>query len=244
MNLKSLFPVLIIALITMVQGCTTNKTENGQTADKSLYWVKEKMITCLSDGVPVYRKPDPAQQGNWLTSVKLGEVLTYLGETVTDTTKKAREYLHVQLSDGTEGWALSYGLMMYSKPGVITIQSAIYDRPDQLSVTSKKLEPMEIVAITNVKEGWAEFTSEQKKIKGWIPSGNFTETENDILIAVLFRKEMKKQDQRTEKQKIADFLQNLPTDNSVFISDLEKRLEELQGNTPDTSLVLDEGNGE
>lgn len=103
---------------------------------------------------------------------------------------------------------------------------------------------MEIVAITNVKEGWAEFTSEQKKIKGWIPSGNFTETENDILIAVLFRKEMKKQDQRTEKQKIADFLQNLPTDNSVFISDLEKRLEELQGNTPDTSLVLDEGNGE
>ncbi|MFN8207653.1 MAG: hypothetical protein U0T82_09645 [Bacteroidales bacterium] len=244
MNLKSILLCLIIVCIAMATGCTTSKTENGQTPDESLYWVKEKMITCVSDGVPVYRKPDPIQQGNWLTSVKLGEVLTYLGETVTDTTKKAREYFHVQLSDGTEGWALSYGLMLYSKPAVITIPSVIYDRPDQLAVTAKKLEPMEIVAITNVKEGWAEFTSEQKKYKGWIPAGNFTEIENDILVAVLFRKEMKKQDQRSEKQKIADFLQNLPTDNSVFIPDLEKRLEALQGNTADSSLVVDEGYGE
>lgn len=198
---------------------TTNEDELNVEDDEET--VAKRTIVCIWEGVP-FRK-EPHTNGKWISSISLGETLTYLGEAKTDE-KTKKEFYKVELSDGTQGWARSYGLLIDAKIAVITKEGTVYKRPDLLTVTNDKFKPFNLIAVTDTKEEWLEVVGNQKKIKGWISDEMVSFEKEDIAVAVLITKKLKKDATASE---LRTFIDNIPYEGSVFVEMLEKQYTEL-----------------
>jgi hypothetical protein len=201
---------------------------------KQLPVIQEKRIqsVCIYDNIALRKEPRKVIKGNWLSSVSLGETVIWLGEIKVDSSDNNREYVKIELSDSTIGWASSWGIIVDAEIGAIRNSTPIYNRPDFVTITDRSFELMDIVAITDSKDDWIKVIGERRgqkgwiNKKGWIKKENVTKDKKDITVAILANKELKKEDNIPYLGKIKSIIKTSPYPESYFIQKLNQHLAE------------------
>lgn len=199
---------------------TQESTPEGSATPSA---VNENGIVCIWDGVPV--RTEPKKAGKYISSISLGETVKFLGKSETDPGDKNREYLNVQLSDGKEGWAPTYGLVQEASTGVVKADASIYKRPDLLTITNTKFSPMEFIAVINTKDDWVEVVSEQKKKSGWIKKDAISLNKEDVAMSIFINKKLAQNDGLSINDKYKTIIAEAPYPSSIFIENIKKQLE-------------------
>jgi hypothetical protein len=212
--------LIILALVYSCGGSSENKTKQESEVVAS----EKKQTVCIWNGVPV--RETPSKDGKWVSSISLGETVTFLGKVAIDSLDKNREYLYVELSDGKVAWANSYGLIVDGKIAVLKEDAPIYKRPDLLTITEESFDKMDVLAIEETKDEWIKVIGEKKKLLGWIKNNTVTESKEDIAFSIMVSKELKGKDGSFIIDKIEEFIEKTPYVNSIFISYLNELLAE------------------
>lgn len=218
MNLK-LIPVALIGLIFISCGNNGKSTETSEaintTAD-SINTTKEVEAVSIWDKVSV--RESASDKGKWVTSLSLGETLTYLGKEEKD--EKGKTYLHVRLNDGTEGWSRSEFVIPEAKPAVFSDNSDIYNRPDLLTKSDDQFKQMDVVAVKSSKDDWVEVIgkpSGEKWMKsGWVKSNSLVYDDVDIATAK-FAKSILDENKDDKVNQLRELSENKDLSSSVFI---------------------------
>jgi hypothetical protein len=202
------------------QNATVN-LQNQSTGEQSQNFAT-KGIVCIWDGLII--RETPLKNAKTLSTMSLGETVIDLDSSSIDANDKKREYYKVRLSDGKEGWTPSYGAIKNASPAVFKTNASLYKRPDLLTITETRFEPMEFVAITSSMEDWIEVTSEQKKKIGWVKKDAITKAPEDIATAVLINKKFLSDDGLSNTDKIKTLITDAPYPSSIFIGMLQQKL--------------------
>lgn len=199
---------------------------------------EESEVKAVSIWDKVSVRESPNEKGKWVTSLSLGEALTYLKESKMDGDK---EYYKVRLQDGKEGWSRSVFIATEAKAATFKNDTDIYSRPDLLTKTDKKFSKMDIVAIGEEKDGWVEVKgkrSEGKWIdKGWIKTNNLSDKPVDIATAKFAKKALSLEDKAKRVEALKEIVTNSDLSNSTFIPEISEMATELQ---MDEEEVVDE----
>jgi hypothetical protein len=216
--------VLLFALLVALVACGDGKpTEEKTTVEKPVV-AETKAAVCVWDKGSV--RETPTKDGKWLNAMSLGEKVTWLGETVSDSTSgnTTTDYYKVKLSDGQEGWVSEWVVEIDAQPAVMTAETQVFKRPDLITGTKTKLDKMEFAAIIKTEGEWAQFVGSQKKKKGWIKAAGFSTDDVDIAVGLLATKALAEKDSSKMAEKINEILDNNAFQSSVFLNDLEKAL--------------------
>ncbi|MGB0521965.1 MAG: SH3 domain-containing protein [Flammeovirgaceae bacterium] len=198
-----------------------DETEKVEEAEPT-----EVNAVCLwPSAISIHEAADPSSK--YLTSVSLGEQITYLGEDkeIEDKNKKMRMYSKVRLADGTEGWTRKDFYGIDAKVAAVTGETTVYKRPDLLSKSNKTLNKMDVIAILSAKDDWLEIKG---KIggwftEGWIKKNNITEDELDVVVAAFYSKAKMLKDEKQRKA-LQEILDNSDFSGSSFITDITEEL--------------------
>lgn len=240
MYLKRL-SIVVIAFITISCGGNTaqeQSTEKEVPVD-STQITQEKTpseVSAVSVWDKVSVRATPSDDGKWLTSLSLGESLTYLGEEKTD--GKDHTYLKVKLNDGTEGWSRTEFVIPEAKAAVFTEETNIYDRPDLLTRSDDKFSAMDIVAVKNTDDDWIEIvgkpTGEKWLKSGWVKKSNVSYEDVDIAMAK-FAKPVIEGESADKAEQLQEILNNQDLTASTFTSDVKEALDEIKLNEMETN---------
>jgi len=237
MRKASVIFLCMIVFAAVIIGC--QKTEENQAAQKPPAppepEVKEIPAVCIWDQASV--RADASSKAKWISAMALGEKVTWLGEEKEDPASKSRKYLHIRLSDGTEGWASEYVIATDAKPAVVYKEAPIYRRPDLLTVTERIYEPMEIVAVVGSDGDWIDVIGAENNKKGWIQSKMVSTNETDVAVALLTTKAIAEKDEEKRKEKLQDIVDNTAFAGSIFIEDIESKLAEMQPEKPEMQVA-------
>ncbi|MGX1928465.1 SH3 domain-containing protein [Flagellimonas sp. 2504JD4-2] len=103
----------------------------------------------------------------YLTTIYFGETVQFLNKRKQADDNK--EYINVKLSDGTEGWVNEYLFAMDGKLGVIENATEIYKRPDVMTFQGEKMDPLDMVMVSEAEqEGWYKVVGPKKEKEGWV----------------------------------------------------------------------------
>jgi len=199
-------------------GSQQNQSQE-QTAKTEDVIIEELPAVCIWDKGSVRQEPN--KDGKWISSMALGEKVTWLGETSIDSSDKNVEYHKIKLSDGTEGWASTYVVEIDAKPAVILKVVSLYKRPDYLTVTEKKLQEMEIIALKKSENGWLEVVGQKKQTQGWIQNENISQSDIDIAVGLLASKAISEKNEEVKTKRINEIIDNPAFQSSVFIPSLK-----------------------
>lgn len=212
--MKNFIYLFVLAAFLISCGGESTKSEKTENI------VEEKIdCICLWDQVSI--KEEPVKKGKYLSSVSLGEKVIFLGETSVDSLDKNREYMKIELSDGTIGWSTKSLFAQNAYTAAVADFAPIFKRPDILTATQDKFEKMDIVAVCKTKDDWMEVYGARKKLKGWIKKETLTTKQEDIAVSVLVEKKLKKNNEIVSSE-IEGFLAELPIKNSDFIAYLNE----------------------
>lgn len=227
---KSFTFLTLFLLVFSISSCKKNqkKGENESTQE-----IKEKPAVCIWDKGSI--RTEPQKGSKWVSSMALGEKVTWLGITKVDSANNNIRYHKVRLSDSTTGWASEYVVVLDAFPGVITKEASLYKRPDLLTVSEKKFDKMDIVAITKSENEWRMVTGNQKKKKGWIKANTLSQKEDDVAVALLVKKAMDDKNKANTITNLQKIIQNPSFENSTFIGDLKEKLAKLTVKKDSTS---------
>lgn len=202
-----------------------SNTPSDSTATVSSV-VQESPAVCVFEGISL--RSEPSQKGKWLSGISMGEKLTALPETVTDSAAKM-EYRKVRLSDGAEGWASAAFIIPNAKPAAIVANSFFYKRPDLSTVTDKAFEPLDFVAVTTEQGDWLEVSGKRRSMnyieKGWIHKSGISYDEKDIAVASMVGKALNQQDMGKRYEALNAILNNPAVSASPLISFVRQMVE-------------------
>lgn len=210
--MKNFVSIAVLCLALLGAGCKKNGPQKDAFADKS-------SAVCIWDKTSLQATPE--KKGKWLSSIALGEKLTFLEETkeVQEGGKKV-SYYKVSLLDGKEGWVRSDFVAVGASVAVIFDKTDIYSRPDLATITKNFFEATDIVAVKSTQEGWTEVVGKRKAGKwietAWIKNKNLSFDASNIAVALYVRRALakpKKEDQIAELRKITE---NSDLSGSVF----------------------------
>ena len=122
---------------------TAQESKQVQKAEEQKPVEQTTATVCLWNNLPLRQKADNTSK--FLASISLGETVAWTGDSAPDASNKKREFIKIKLSDGTVGWANRYCLVTNAKTAVVKQKTDVYKRPDQLTITGQKLQPMKIV---------------------------------------------------------------------------------------------------
>ena len=230
----------LLALSLILFSCGGDKkAKETETAET----VIEKKVSsiCIWDGISIRKAPN--KKAKYLTSISLGEKVTSYGVTKRDSANK-RNYIKVELSDGTKGWTSDFAIVEDSKVAAVYKEAPIYKRPDVLTITSKKFEIMEMVAVKSTKDGWIEVVGQGKKKSGWIKVDCVTEQAEDVATSILARKKVFNKGNLV-LSKVDGFIKECPYKQSIFVNFLQKKLDENNTKNEEQPVITDsEGESE
>lgn len=126
---------------------------------------------------------DADAKSKQLALVQPGEVMTFLGDSTESPISKNEMLYKVRLSDGTEGWARNYGLIL-GQAGAILVEVPIYQRPTTLAPTRQKLRIGQLVGVQGTQDNFVRVAA-SKWQSGWIDKSALSNDGNDILAAAL-----------------------------------------------------------
>jgi hypothetical protein len=181
-----------------------------QPAEKEI-----KKAVCIYNGSGVYKEPE---RENWKASLKLGEVVTFLGES--QTTKKGEKETtchKVKLIDDKEGWVADWAIIIDGKAAALQEDSPVYDRPSIVNKSNQSLKKMDVVGIINTKENFSNIQIANSWKKGWVKTSSLTTDEDDVAVAVFAKLGIKTSIEETSSEELQEFLDELEIDDSQFI---------------------------
>ena len=240
-----IFVFLFIGFVTMMS-CTNKKGTNKEVESEESVVSEKVPAVCMYDysvyGLPVLE--DYSNSKSNLTNIKLGEVAAYLGETVTDSVSK-KEYCKIELSDGTIGWTTCKYLAINATPAAVITATPVYERPDILTKSAKKsYESIDIVAITEEKDGWCNVVGRNNLNSGWVLKENLSVNKDDFDMAIIARKEIFDSKGNILDDKLNDFINNAQFPGSKIITLLRDRLiqnvESSAASEPEQETVQEE----
>jgi hypothetical protein len=216
--MKKLCLIVLLFTAYCLSGC-----KNGSSGSNSL-GVSESDAVCVWDNVSL--KEAPTESSKWLSSISIGEKVTYLEETKDDTSgKKSVTYYKIKLKDDKTGWALSDFIIVGSKPAVISTDVELYSRPDLLTKTGKMYKAMDIIAVKSEQNDFLEISGKRQEGKwietGWIKNNGISYSDIDIAVAKYARKALDIADSKKRADAIKEIVNNPDFSGSIFISTLQ-----------------------
>ncbi|BDD08721.1 hypothetical protein FUAX_11530 [Fulvitalea axinellae] len=228
MSKNTVFLGAVLAFATVFSSCgDSKKSGNEQTKEASVVEAPAEPVAEVVDAICVYDglslRKEPKRQGKWVSSISLGEKVTFLGDTV----KEGKvTYGKVKLSDGKEGWVSDYGIVTNAKAGAVMKESPVYRRPDMLTVTQTKFNMADLVAVGEEKDGWVSVVGKKRTKKGWLRAEDITTDSKEVTAAVLLSKELGSLDGNIDLEKAQAFLENTPFKESMFVKALKEMVEQ------------------
>nr|WP_298996886.1 SH3 domain-containing protein [uncultured Allomuricauda sp.] len=212
--MKNTSALILITLLTLLTGCGNkskseiNKDEQSNTSpntSRDNTKEEEEMVNaiCLWPKVGLRDKPG-RKNAKYLTTIYFGETVEFLNQK--KQAEDSKEYIKIKLSDGTEGWAYEYLFSIGGKLGVVKKPFEIYKRPDIMTFEGKKLNPMDMVVLSETtQKDWFNVVGFKKEKKGWIQNmDNLLMDDNTIKMGILYRRAL----DETETKKY-DLLENI-----------------------------------
>ncbi|MFW5785040.1 MAG: hypothetical protein ACOCW1_02545 [Chitinispirillaceae bacterium] len=242
-------PVLVLSISAaamIIAGCGSSKsgdkTSSEADTQKPIQEVAEETpksqaeeIVCIWDQAAI--RDTCSSKGKYIAGISLGEVVKFLGETGIDPSNSKREYLKVELSDGKSGWANAYCLARNARAAAVKDPAVIFKRPDVLTMTNEKFEPMDFVAVGEEKDEFVEVIGEKRNKKGWVKKEFLVETKEDVAMAVFISKKLAESNDLSEAEKLKQIIEMAPYPNSTFLTQIKTELAELESN-PEAPAVV------
>ncbi len=214
MKLKSIF--ILIFTMSFFYQCSNNGERPA--AGRRAHVVKRVPAVCIIEGASL--RDGPSAKAKWMSSIALGERLTWLGISEKDSTKETREYYKVELSDSTIGWTTSYALELRADPAVIVERASVFRRPDLITITQAEFQPMDFVAVVQTEADWLKVVGENRKKKGWVKRSFVSLRGEDVAVGVLTTKALREKKKEKRFQRIKEIIENPAFASSVFIKEL------------------------
>lgn len=190
--------------------------------------VEEAEAVCLWENLSL--REAPSGKGKWITSISLGEVVTFTGETALDSAAD-KTYYKVKLNGGKEGWSQANFLELNSTVGVFTENTEVYKRPDLLTKAGKKFSSMDIIAVKNTQGDWVEVRGKRSEGKyletGWVKGNNISNKDIDVATAKFGAAALSKDSPDEMIEALKDIVENGDLAASAFIPVLQEKLTEL-----------------
>lgn len=168
----------------------------------------------------VVAESDP--KSKHLAMVQPGETMEFLGDSVES--GKNEQMYKVKLSDGTEGWARNYGLVM-GKAGAIVREAILYERPTTLSPSRQKLPMGRLVGVLDTLDEFVK-VSANKWQTGWVEMNAISRENADVLAAALAGAAMGK---KTGKEALEAGLAAITDRSSALAVAMQAKLDSLTG---------------
>ncbi|MDP4207741.1 MAG: SH3 domain-containing protein [Bacteroidota bacterium] len=206
--------LLLLAIIPLVFDSCSMCHRNKET----------KTAICIADNVAL--RTDPNKTAKVISSISLGETVTFLDETKADSTSgQSGTYIRIKLKDGQEGWALNaYVIVGLRAAAIIEDAAVVYSRPNLLNKTSKTFSKMDIVAVKSEQDGFLEVIGKRNGSKsiqsGWLKASSVVYADVDIAVAKFASKALKITNKQKREEAIQEILNNPDLKSSVFISSL------------------------
>lgn len=192
--------------------------------------VSEKPAVCFWDNISV--RQEPKSKGKWLTTISVGEKLTFLGLTAVDSSDQNREYLKVKLADGTEGWSAADFIAVEAEVAVFTEEVNFYNRPDLLTKSDKKFKKFTIVADLGSEGEWTEVKGKREDgkwfQKGWVKATNLSSDAIDIAVAKFADIALRKETDEEKIEALSEIVTNSDFQSSQFITEINTMVNEMQ----------------
>ena len=170
-------------------------------------------------------RSEPKRSSSSTTLLSLGESFIYLDSSAIDSAYNNTKFLKVRLSDSSEVWVYDFASVLNANPAVLTNDVPLYMRPDLLTITEQSLHVMEIIAVVEEWDDWIKVVNEKSEHKGWIKKDVVTYDRIDLAMALLAKRKLDEQDSEQKVKNLEELLENNPYPNSIFISELQEKLE-------------------
>lgn len=192
----------------------TQSAENGAAEAVESSADLENVAVCLWPKVGLRSEPGRGKNAKYLTTIYFGEKVTLLGK---EKESDDRTYWKMQLSDGSEGWADEYLFGSGGELAVATASLPLYKRPDLATLQGKNFDKGDILVLKPAQNGWREAVGFEKKREGWIQdNGNFSQTEEDIVLCMLYRRAMTSDNADEKKKQLETISSNATLMGSAF----------------------------
>ena len=223
------FHNLTYVALALIFACSTSTNESTSDSEVTEEVVEEKPAVCIWDNISV--RETPTAKGKWLTSISLGESLTYLGLSAVDSSDKNREYYKIQLNDGTEGWSVADFIIPEGKIGVFLEETFIYNRPDLLTKSDKMYERLDIIAVQNTQDDWQEIIGKRAEGKwidsGWIKRGKLSFKAVDVAASKFLKDALSKENEEERLEALNMILDNPDLKESSILIDVQAAIDEM-----------------
>ena len=175
--------------------------------------------------------PEPDAKSKSLAVVQSGETLVFLGDSAQSPNGKNESFYKVKLSDGTEGWARSYGLIL-GHPGAALLETPIYQRPTILAPARGKLPLGQLVGVQGTQDEFVKVAASRWQ-SGWVRKSDISTDPADVLAAALAGPVMAK---KTGKPALEAGLAALTDRSSGMAKALQAKLDSLNSQAPTAAV--------
>jgi len=218
--------------VETVKSNTADTTVPATTENTSI--PQEAKAICIWDKTSLIDKPEH-KTGKWLSAISLGETVTFLNESIEETTDKKRTFHKVRLSDGKEGWVQGEFVIPNSTGAAVTETTVIYSRPNLTSVSKNSFEPFDIIAVLSEKDGWIEVVGKRRAgtwiDKGFIKHKGYSQSEKDIAVAIYVSRALAKTKTEEKVAELQKIQNNADLSGSSFDVQIGDLVDQLNPNT-------------
>jgi len=228
---------------------TENNTENTDNKGENKGDNKKSGSTavCVYDKMSILTKPS-RKEGKWVTSLALGEKVTYLGDEQKDESGKY-SFVKVRTSGNQEGYVDARICIPNAEVACITDKTPIYSRPELTTISQNTFEPFDIIAIVGTQGDWTEIVGKRRKgswiDKGWIKSKSISKDEKDIATAVYCVRALSQNTADKTLAELKKIQENNDLKGSIFDDDIAEMVNKLSGNDSENyrkAITIEEGN--
>lgn len=182
----------------------------------------------IYDGL--YFRNGPSSNETAVYRLKKGEIVTWMGESAVDQRDERKwEFFRIRLTDGSDGWALSYYIVPEATPAAVISRASIYSKNNLISKTDENLEPMDIIAVLEEQDEWLKVVFDDKAREFWIKPGHISKAEVDIAVANQVMNALSVESDEEKAEKLKAVLDEEAFTDSIFIPLIESDLQEILG---------------
>ncbi len=214
-----LFQYALIGFL-LFASCTGKRNDPGSSAGENIIITE---AICIMDDAPLNK--DPGAASPVLSSVQLGEVIQIITNEPAGQELSTGKYYEVQLANGSNAWISGSAIYTNAIPAAILKEAVIYSNPDANTKTGKNFFLAEFGVITGEHDTWVKLTGADKKKEGWIKKKFVSTDPGDVTVAILAESYLLENNGTLIKDKLPDFMRQLPDRDTKLAVELQKLVE-------------------
>lgn len=257
-TMKKISLLALCAAFLFITACSKKAKKEGKNTEENTENTDNKgggekdnkksgsTAVCVYDKMSILTKPS-RKEGKWVTSLALGEKVTYLGDEQKDESGKY-SFVKVRTSGNQEGYVDARIVIPNAEVACITDKTPIYSRPELTTISQNTFEPFDIIAIVGTQGDWTEIVGKRRKgawiDKGWIKSKSISKDEKDIATAVYCVRALSQNTAEKTLAELKKIQQNNDLKGSIFDDDINEMINKLSGNDSENyrkSINIQEG---